>query len=391
MGMVCLSHSQFEQPLLIQVADLFGGYTLTFAIVFFASSLLSLPMWTECCERKTSWWHTSGAIVSLCIVIAYGQYRLSETISSDESRRLAIGMIQGSVDTNLFDRSGELQDKFDQCCELTWQARSAHPGLDLIIWPESNFPIYDVIGPVENENLDEYDAPFEIEKTWRYATGFPEYFSEPAAMLVGTLGSYEGDQAYNSAALISDQGKIETRYFKNHRVMFGEYFPILEWIPAFARVFPNISAGDKPTIIDFNGVRLAPSICFETTVPHLIRRHINQLTEEGAEPDVLVNMTNDGWFYGTSCLDFHLACNVFRAVETRKTNLVCANTGLSAEIDTCGRILQRGPRRDTQILPVQITPQARSSIYRTIGDWIPFGMAICCLIGLVFGWRSRHS
>jgi apolipoprotein N-acyltransferase len=63
---------------------------------------------------------------------------------------------------------------------------------------------------------------------------------------------------------------------------------------------------------------ISPNICYESVLPHVIRRQINTLQAEGKEPDVLVNLTNDGWFWGSSELDLHLACGIFRAVECRK-------------------------------------------------------------------------
>ena len=70
----------------------------------------------------------------------------------------------------------------------------------------------------------------------------------------------------------------------------------------------------------------------------MIRGQVNALAAEGREPDVLVNLTNDGWFWGSSELDLHLSCGVFRAVECRKPLLIAANTGFSAWIDSDGRI-----------------------------------------------------
>ncbi len=392
MGMVCLSHSQFKLPIIIQVADLFGGYTLTFVMVLFATSLIGIPVYASCCERKTSWFQAFVAVGSIAVVLGYGQFRLNEAIAIDEKRSLNLALVQSSVDTNLYERNAESDEKFEQSCQLTWRARGEAAEIDLIVWPESNLPICDVMSINEKtpEWLRDYDAAGGLQKGWRLATGFPEIFPEPVALLAGTFGTYIGDEAYNSTVLIDRRGRIVERYFKNHRVMFGEYYPILEWIPGFSKHFPSCAAGTVPKTFELNDVKLAPSICFETTVPHLIRRHLNELKADENEPDAMINLTNDGWFYGTSCLDFHLACNVFRAVEMRKTNLVCANTGFSGEIDSCGRILQRGPRRDVTVLMVEVRGMDRSSIYREIGDWIPIGMAAICGLGLAVGWYGRR-
>ena len=215
--------------------------------------------------------------------------------------------------------------------------------------------------------------------------GDPPYFLVGAASIDPV-----SEIAFGSALFFDRDGDVTHRYFKNHLVPFGEYVPLADWIPLLQRVpaiGKGLNAGTEPVSIDVNSWKIAPSICFETTVPHYIRNQVNQLTLREEEPDILVNVTNDGWFYGTACLDFHLACNVFRAVEMRKPMLVCANTGFSASIDQHGRILERGPRRDTGILRTEVSTTPLFSPYRTIGDWIPIGFAfatiVCGLIGLI--------
>ena len=87
-----------------------------------------------------------------------------------------------------------------------------------------------------------------------------------------------------------------------------------------------------------------------------IGKTLATLPAEWREPDVLVNLTNDGWFWGSSELDMHLVCGVFRAVECRKPFLIAANTGISAWIDANGRIVCRGPKRKTDTLLAEVAP-----------------------------------
>jgi apolipoprotein N-acyltransferase len=111
---------------------------------------------------------------------------------------------------------------------------------------------------------------------------------------------------------------------------------------------------------------------------------LKEIETSGRPIDWLVNLTNDGWFFGTSCLDLHLACNVFRAVELRRPMLVAANTGFSAEIDRHGRLLQQGPRREEGILRVRLDQQPTTiSPYRMIGDWPWFACGIFVFAGLL--------
>ena len=137
-------------------------------------------------------------------------------------------------------------------------------------------------------------------------------------------------------------------------------------------------------------LRIAPNICYETVLPHVIRGQINQLRAEGKDPNVLVNLTNDGWFWGSSELDMHLACGVFRAVECRKPFLAAANTGFSAWIDGDGRIRSQGPRRDSQVVLANVRLDPRGSWYLDHGDWFAgICLALCGAFVLGAGRRKK--
>ena len=192
------------------------------------------------------------------------------------------------------------------------------------------------------------------------------------------------EQHYNSAAFIDSQGEVLSRYDKMHPVMFGEYIPFAEYLPFLYRITPltgGLTSGTHGVAEKLGPYRFAPNICYETVIPHLIRRQIVELRQQGNEPDVMVNITNDGWFRGSSELDMHLACGVFRAIEMRKPLVIAANTGFSAAIDSNGSILQQGPRRKSDVLIAKVDVDTRHSWYLNHGDLIPgFCLAVC--IGL---------
>ncbi len=106
---------------------------------------------------------------------------------------------------------------------------------------------------------------------------------------------------------------------------------------------------------------------------------------------MLVNLTNDGWFWGSSELDMHLACGVFRAVECRKPLLVAANTGFSAWIEDDGQIRSQGGRQRSEYLLAKPTIRPRSSWYLDHGDW-PAGLCLlgCCLLAAL-GVADRRT
>ena len=140
---------------------------------------------------------------------------------------------------------------------------------------------------------------------------------------------------------------------------------------------------------------ISPSICFESTVPQLIRGQLAELRRRGEAAGVLVNITNDGWFGGTTVLDLHFACAVFRAVENRPPMAISANNGITAAITGSGVIANRLPRREPSFLVAEIRALSQGSAYAWWGDW-PVGLALvgAMLLGMLGKpqiFRTRES
>jgi apolipoprotein N-acyltransferase len=203
-------------------------------------------------------------------------------------------------------------------------------------------------------------------------------------------------RAFNSAVLVDKVGEITATYDKMHRVVFGEYIPFADWFPFLYRLTPltgGIVAGTHPTAMRLGeDTAISPNICYETVVPHLIAEHLRQLAKVNIRPNVLLNLTNDAWFWGSSELDMHLACGVFRAVETRTPLLIAANGGLSAHVDHLGNIRQVSPRQKTATLLVDLENVQRSlSPYTRFGDWFAIACVLCCVILALAAVGHRHE
>jgi apolipoprotein N-acyltransferase len=198
---------------------------------------------------------------------------------------------------------------------------------------------------------------------------------------------------FNSAVLVGDDGQIIGTYDKLHRVMFGEYIPFADWLPFLYRVTPltgGIQAGQQPVILTLGGWRFAPDICYETVMPHVIRRQAATLVD-GAQPDVLVNLTNDAWYWGSNELDLHLACGVFRAVETRTPLLIAANGGISAWIGRDGRIRAQSPRQQADVILADVERGAGGSRYVAWGDWFAASCLTACVLVAIIGFVNRRN
>ena len=416
-GMVCLSHSQYAHPVLIQISDLFGAYAVTFAMTAFAAGVTQACFAWRANETRSEsdkavklparliasvlW-----SIVAVGATVGYGVIVLNSGGANQdhadgavEQASTRIALIQTSLDTILVPPKGEDPEEkhradFMHRMEISHRARLADQEIDLLVWPESSFPTPELLPEDANDT-----------RAASYATAIRAYYDkaindvgqfEPVPLIAGaTTYDTANEAVYNAAILIDESGKVASRYFKNHRVMIGEYTPILEYFPEVLKLMPflrTLTAGDSSCVMDSDGVSIVPNICFETTVPHYLRNQLNGLAADDQEPDVMLNITNDGWFFGSTCLDLHFACSVFRAVEMRKPMLVCANTGFSAHIAADGRVIKKGPRRATEFLicEVEKVTAPTVSIYRRWGAWIPFAMGwICVVVLIVARWRSK--
>ncbi len=176
---------------------------------------------------------------------------------------------------------------------------------------------------------------------------------------------------------------------------FGEYVPLIESFPWLTRLtpyqgdfVPSLNFGESPTWFDLDGLRMAAVICFEDTVPDVTRRFFAE-APEGRQPDLLVNLSNDGWFQGSSELDTHLAVSVFRAVENRVPMARAVNTGISAIIDGNGAIQATLKKQTANVLTAALPLDDRTTLYSQFGDWLGLS-CLAVTIGLVPVGLIRH-
>jgi apolipoprotein N-acyltransferase len=395
MTMGCLEHTQYRFTTLIQISDMTGCYGVTFLMMFVAACLAQM---LPCDGRPWAWWPLAPAVALLAAVLVYGDSRTAH-VATDPGLKMAL--IQGNIDIQL-DGPRDIRDTTDtQYCKLTREALINFPEFDLIVWPETVFCRENwVTGDADAKVPDGFpNSPPEFQerlaaersRTQDVMTDTAREFRH--AMIVGVQQEHygrQGRETFNSAVLITPDGRwcepdhIEhSCYDKMHLVPFGEFMPFAKsfpWLQTISPLGAGTTPGEQPKCFMFNNICLVPNICYETVLPYVIRNQLVTLREQGMEPKILVNVTNDGWFWGSSELEQHLACGVYRAVESRLPLVIAANTGISASIDASGHIVQQGPRHDTQVMLADVRLDRRESWYLHHGDW--FGGT--CLLGAIF-------
>ncbi|TWT38283.1 Apolipoprotein N-acyltransferase [Posidoniimonas corsicana] len=406
--MGALSHTQAGSPIVMQISDLTGAYGVSFVLTLTASCLA--PLLQRDANRGRRFAAATTAAATVVAVLYYGQVRLLE--ASNPAAGPVVGLIQGATLATWDPDPSRNQTILDAQLRLTRQAaeEAAEIGLrpDLYIWPESMFraPVVTLGNQVKPTD----QLP---EALRRFGIGADQWFSglsaeQGAAFLLGAdrfdMVASEDEESgfaqtgYNTAVLVDADGQLLSFYDKTHRVPFGEYIPFAKNMPALYFLTPmsgGLGEGEGPVAMPIQTAGgeflLAPNICYETVIPHVIRRQVATLSEQGQRPDVLVNITNDAWFWGATELDLHLAVGQFRAVENRTPMVIAANTGLSAVIDGAGRVRRVSERMVEDVIVDSVPLDPRESFYSRHGDWFALGCLLGTVVLLLAALRPRSN
>ncbi len=357
---------------MIQIAEITGVWGLSW-LIGFVNLMLVIVVRRVIGELgpvflKRVRWEFSISVALVVAVFAFGVRTLLKG-DAGPTVPLRVAAIQPNIpQREKFDPQSE-QKVLETLGRLTALAMVAKPPPQLLLWPEACTP-----RPV-----------FADEDTYRFVLAQAQ--RENFGLMLGSIDFDPAtDEDFNIAALFTDSGVDQQVYRKIHLVPFGEYLPLR---PVFAPLVGALVPGDFTPGREYKllrlrdpAVALAPLVCFEDTVGDLTRRFV------GAGAQVLVNLTNDGWFADSPAAEQQLANALFRTVETRRPLLRCGNTGMTGSIDAFGRLArfdrtarETVPRDVVQFLrpfeegfvsgQIAVPTAGRMTFYTRHGDWLP--------------------
>jgi apolipoprotein N-acyltransferase len=423
-----LAHSQVPWPWMLPVASIFGCYGVSFMVMFLGAVIHQWVEWSTQKSILSASAHQRLLISNVtCSLLALGMVSISvwSLLARDAwlasqhpiQPLAAILLIQDDMPTQFDGPPEDAVDGWNRYEQQTALAARTHreAKIDLVVWPESTF----IAGP--NENFlykpcpdwvegTEVKADFgfsnedfaEFLKICRSAMKYKvnrisSHFEQPQPTLLLGVDVLKVRPTKNSrynAAICINPTQVDSPieyYAKQHLVLFGETFPFISGLLNMLGLgVMGIDAGDTPMAYSLpSGTVISTTICFEDVLPHLIQRHVSQLSAEGKSPDILVNITNDGWFRESSILDHHLNNAILAAVENRRPMLVAANLGISAWIDGDGRVVRSLPRSVGGSILAQPIADRRWGLWQSVGDLPAKALAIVsCLPFLV--WLSKR-
>ena len=196
-------------------------------------------------------------------------------------------------------------------------------------------------------------------------------------------------RVYNSAALIDPNGREVFLYDKVHLVPFSEYLPFGDWF-AFVKKITldtgNFTPGTERKVGTLtDGRRFGVYICYEAVFPSEVR----QFTANGAE--LLITISNDGWFGRTDAPEQHVDMARLRAIENRRWMIRSTNNGYTVSVDPYGREVASIPTDIRASLNAPYAYRDDMTLYTRWGDWLPWLSLLTALGFVVMGYTARKQ
>lgn len=303
LGYMGLSSLPFAQG-----AAVIGTYGLSFVVVLLG--LVCVP-WLSAASRSQK---IVGSVLPLCIVAAIYSYGLTRLSNPTEFTRIILRLVQPNVPQEVKGTREGQAIALQALGQLTVAAPKAAPP-DVTIWPETAYP-------------------FSIRGT--HAQAVPPV----KLLLTGAVRAegYKPDvQIWNSLIAMNSDAEVLATYDKHQLVPFGEFVPLRHLLP-LDKITPGdldfTRGGGPQTLTVGNLPPFSPLVCYEGIFPSMA-------IDLSHRPAWLLNITNDAW-YGDSPGPYqHFDMVRMRAIEQGLPMVRAANSGISAVVDSYGRVVER--------------------------------------------------
>ncbi|MEJ6580627.1 MAG: apolipoprotein N-acyltransferase [Akkermansiaceae bacterium] len=408
--------------ILAQNAEFVGVIGLSFLPVFVSVVVVQTArrFWQQALSGgvKLLHWDFATALLVMMLAFTMGTIRLSTLINAPKIEARVL-LIQQDIPQVAGDVLWEPEAIVDGFIELTEKgleqvevdaARSLEKTKseeevvtlrwpDFVIWPEACLPAWFRI----QEDGRPVSGPG-IEGVLEYVGGLKDF------TLITGVNEIIGDDpmakdavVYNSLLTRTSADERQS-YQKNHLVYFGEALPDFQFfydiyeqtagVPFRGGLTPGGSFEPLTVKIGEREVGLIPSICFEDTVPRVTRKFVRN------GPQVIVNLTNDGWFHESEGGVQHFRNAIFRSIELRRPMVRCANRGVTGVISVTGSTVDPYSRENRELVDengshfhrgfllasAYLLEDGGVTLYAAFGDWFAVTGLIFAIIWGLFGF-----
>lgn len=425
-------HALIDSPQLAAPAAVFGAYFVSFLLVSIVGSLADAAGWSGVQRR---WGGVGAATVALVWVVTS---MLGRGEPGKFERELRVGIVQTNVPqgAKMEWSADTIASDFGRFMVLTRKLTDNQPAPQLIVWPETMFPgvslndqaveTFESVFRANNPDV----GPDERSLNMLLVRALRRVQSESRIpMLIGSderdgtrleraangRAEFAYDHKYNSVVLLHDGKVAAARYDKIGLTPFGEIIPVAWRWPSVQQAVLSLGAegmkfdlgiGQHPDPISIPGlavggrnVAAATPICFEVTRSSLCRRLVYGGPEGARRADLLINVSNDGWFGDIVNAPVpsdagryqHLLVARWRCVELGVPMVRAVNTGVSCAIDAGGRLLPteaieapKSPTRSDGAMIATVPLTNRTTIFGAIGN--VFAWVVLAVGGTLATW-----
>jgi apolipoprotein N-acyltransferase len=363
-----LGYSQVDNLLLTRLAPFTGSYGISFVLVA-VNALLTVVWLTRDVHTRV---RVCAGTVLLILLLQAGSF-VSRKPSATSSYavllqpNLDVGTNNAWIGPEWEEHASWMLEQSARTCTPAYigmPSPDAHltkppcgenaPPPGVVVWPEAQSPLLS-------------DDPRLTALMRTLAT------TAHAPVVAGMLG-HDENGTYNSAVFTAPDGTILGRYDKIHLVPFGEYIPyrkLFFFAHKLTQQLVDLQRGKERKVFRADGHSFGMFICYES----IFASEIRPFALNGA--DVLVNISDDGWYGDTSAPWQHLNMARMRAVENHRWILLDTNNGITAAIDPRGRVTYSAPRNVETSLVVRYGYERDLTFYTRYGD------VFACLCGII--------
>ena len=311
-----LGYSQTNSPLAAFI-PIIGVYGLSFLLVLTGASI------AFAIEARKNVFYVLLPMTALMALFCLGTIAESFDWTIHKGDKLHVSLIQGNIPQNEKWDPQFIHDIMARYQNLTDQEDQS----DIIVWPEASVPI-----------------PLPYANKWLLQLA-KQAHQHDAVLVVGAINEDENKHFYN--AMIS-LGKNNDLYEKRKLVPFGEFVPLEKYLRGLISVFnlpmSHMYPGNNDTssILHADNLNILPMICYEVA-------YVDEL-RDAHDSDIIITISNDGWFGDSLGPHQHLQIAQARALESGRYVLRATNSGITAIIAPTGHIMSQIPQFQVGVL-----------------------------------------
>jgi apolipoprotein N-acyltransferase len=359
-------------PALVQLGEFVGERGVTALLAATGGLLAEIASALREKDARRALVFGAAGVILPSLMFAFGALRMAR-VERERARAPSakIALVQPDIEAHERWIEGLAPSILAKLSNLTRDAEAK--GAEMTVWPEAAYPYR-----IATTSKTDLYGPFAILQS-----------GVRGPVLTGLIMTDPNDgSAYNSA-VVDDAGRLSVPYHKVHLLWFGETVPLADLSPWLRRTFARgmgLRPGERSVILPAleGRVRAAVLNCFEDTLPAAGREAF-----DGQSPNLLVNVTNDAWFYGSDESELHLRLAAMRSIELRRDLVRAVNRGPTSWVDATGRVRARYDLPTPGFLMASpALLETRPTLYARFGD---YPVAILCAAYVAAKWKKGRE